>query len=363
MSLLQLLRGNTAENLLSVDIGSNSIKISQIDLSGHKPRLVAAALAPTPAGAFKSHVIIRPKEVAETVKALVSSNEISTTKVVTAVPGPTAFIKRVTMGYLPLRELETNLAFEASNYIPHSLSAVRLDFQVIRAEEGGSMEVMLVAVKNEVVESLLETLILADLDPVILDVDYFAFETLFEQCYPDQKGKMVALVDLGSRFSTVNLLQGGTSLFHGDVSVGGRVYTDALCEAIEVKPREAEMLKRGEAVDGVDATLVKETIERTNDHVASELHRQLGFFWNACSTDEPIEQIYLSGGGCMLGSLRDELTSRTGIDCEVVNPFAKLEVGDEFDTEYLSEIAPFMTQSLGLAFRRLGDKKHAVSET
>jgi type IV pilus assembly protein PilM len=42
---------------------------------------------------------------------------------------------------------------------------------------------------------------------------------------------------------------------------------------------------------------------------------------------------------------------------EIINPFAKLKFNEkDFDPEYLQEIGPLMTVTVGLAIRGVGDK-------
>lgn len=355
-----LLSKKTNERFLSIDIGTSSIKMMEIDLNGSTPKLVSAAIASTPAGGGASNMVAKTEAVASAIRSLVESNEIKATKVVFGIPGPATFTKRITTSASKLSDLQSNIAFEASNYIPHKIDAVHLDFQVVRST-GSSMEVLLVAVKNEIIGSYLETLEQAGLEPAIADIDYFALENMFELNYPEEKFKTIALVDTGARFSGVNIVQEGRSVIVGDVGVGGRLYTDALCETLGMQPREADEAKMGNPPANADKSLVSETIDRTTEHVASELHRQLGFFWNAAATDKSIDTVYVSGGGCQVAGLLEELSAKTGLPCKPIDPFKQIDTSDGFDREFIAEIAPQMAVSVGLAVRRFGDKIHATN--
>ncbi len=356
--LAQLFGGGSAEDLVSIDIGSSNIKLMEMDLAGESVNLKNAAVVPSPAGAIKNNVIVRPDEVAGAIRALLEANGVQSKHVVTALPGPAVFTKKISLNRMSEKELRHNIQFEAGNYIPHKLNAVHLDYQVLSATDS-SMEVLLVAVKNEIIESFVQTMELAGLTLEIADVDSFALENMFELDYPEEENSTVALVNIGSRYSSINILSGGESLFTGDVSVGGRLYTDALCETLDLKPPDAEKAKMGDVPDGMDENLIAETIDRTTEHVTAELHRQLGFFWTAAATEKPIEKVFLCGGGSQLPGLMEELSAKTGIPVEVVDTFRKVNCQDSFDSEYLKEIGPSMGVSVGLALRRDGDKTHA----
>lgn len=358
--LASLFSKKSSERFVSVDVGTSAIKLMELDLSHDKPKLVSIATAATPGGSISNNQITRTDQIAGAVRSLLDANDIAAEKAVLCVPGPSAFTKKVTLGMTKAKDLSDNILFEASNYIPHKIEAVHLDYQVLRVINNASIEVLLVAVKNEVIGGYIDAIAQTGLTPAIGDVDYFALENMFQLNYPEDVNKTCALVNIGARYTSVNILQDGQSLFTGDVSVGGRLYTDALCETLSLEPRAAEKAKMGQIPDGVDANLVNETIDRTTEHVATELHRQIGFFWNAAATDRSIDTIYLSGGGALSPGLLDELAAKTGLPCVMLDPFRQIDTSSGFDADFLSEVSSQMAVSVGLALRRFGDKKQVI---
>ncbi len=359
--LASFLRKPDNEPYVSIDVGTSAIKVMSIDLSGGKPRLISAGLVPTPAHALSNNAVVKPDQIASAIRSLLDANDIKTTRAAFVVPGSCAFTRKITIAHSSLKELSANIAFEAGNYVPHSIDAVHLDYQVLRANGKSTIEVLLVAVKNEIVRSYFNAVEQAGLEPVIADVDYFALENMFELNYPEEKQRTIALINIGARSSSVSIIQNGESLFAGDVGVGGRLYTDALCESLGMQAGEAEHAKMGTPVTGYDESVINETRDRTTEHVASELHRQLGYFWNAAATDRSIEAVYVCGGSAQVPGFLEELSARTGMSCTLVNAFRNVEWSENFDEEFVGEIGLSMGVSVGLAIRRLGDKVHAIS--
>jgi type IV pilus assembly protein PilM len=362
-SLVSSLFGKTDnEPFIAVDIGTSAIKVLSLEASGDKLTLLNAGIAPTPANAVSNNAVGKPEQVGKAIRSVIESNDIKGTKAAFVVPGPAAFTKRVTIGYCEPKVLETNITFEAGNYIPHSIEAVHLDYQVMKINGTSTMDVLLVAVKNEIILSYVDAVSRAGLMPAIGDVDSFALENMFELNYPEQKDKTIALLNIGARYTGVSIIQDGQSLFTGDVGVGGRLYTDALCEALSMPPAEADKVKAGAKIEGFDESLIAETIDRTTEHVATELHRQLGFFWNAAATERSIEAIYVCGGAAQVPGLLEEIGARTGMLCNMVDPFRAVNWAGQFDEELINEIKLSMGVGVGLAVRRFGDKKHALSK-
>ena len=136
------------EPIVSVDIGTSTIKVVELDPTSDTPKLLSAGVAPSPAGLFTNNVITDPASVAKVIQNLIESNGIKATKVATAVSGPCAFVKKITVGLMDLKDLDSNIGFEAGNVIPHNINDVFLDYQVVSSNGTNAMDVVVVAVKK-----------------------------------------------------------------------------------------------------------------------------------------------------------------------------------------------------------------------
>jgi type IV pilus assembly protein PilM len=126
-------------------------------------------------------------------------------------------------------ELNESIKFEAEQYIPFDIEDVNLDFQILgQQEEGDQMDVMIVAVKKEKINEYTSAVREAGLNPVIVDVDAFALENLYEINYEIKEDEIIALVNIGASTINMNILKGGVSVFTRDSSVGGNLHTEAL---------------------------------------------------------------------------------------------------------------------------------------
>jgi type IV pilus assembly protein PilM len=294
--------------------------------------------------------------VAEAIKALVESRGFGARKAITAVPGPAVIIKRVALPAQSPRELENTILFEAGNFIPEDLENVNLDYQVTEyLDEGKRMEVLLVAAKKDIVSSYSETIRQAGLLPVVVDVDYFALENMFELNYEAVPDRAIALVNIGARYSSINILKGGRSTFTGDVPVGGRDITEGLVRDLGVSAEDAEAVKAGKEVESVPADQAAGVIDAAAAALIDEIHHALSFFWTA-ATDETIDNIYLSGGVARMPGLAEQLSERVGAPVEIANPFGRLQIERSVDTSLIREQSADFAVALGLASRRPDDK-------
>jgi type IV pilus assembly protein PilM len=343
------------ESYVAIDIGSSSIKVLEVRTGPDRLELLNWGAVPTPPAAIQSNMVSEPERVAEAIKSLLEAKGVRAKKAITAVPGPAVMIKRVTLPAQTPQEIENTIMFEAGNFIPEELDNVNLDYQVLEARpDGKDMEVLLAAAKKDIVGSYAETLRGAGLLPVVVDVDYFALDNLYDLNYEPIADQVVALVNIGARYSSINILKSGRTTFTGDVPVGGRDITEALTRDLGISAEEAERLKTGKG-GAFDAEQLTTALSPAVDALIEEIHYALSFFWTA-ATDERIDVLYLSGGAAQTPELAQRLAERIEAPVEVTDPFTHVAIGAELDGAGLQRRASEFAVALGLAVRRPGDK-------
>lgn len=356
------LKNPAEEQLLALDIGSSSIKLAEINIHGEKPSLTALAVVPTPGGVFSNNTISDTQEVGNLIKALISKSGATAKKAVVCLPGPASFVKKITTSYTSLKEFDQTIKFEAANYIPDDLEAVHFDYQVLKHnEEKGTMDVLLVAVKNEIVKSFIDAVELAGVQPVIADIDYFTLSNIFEKSYPEALEKAVAIIDIGARYARVSIVEQGAVLFNGDIAVGSKMYNEALKDSLGLGPSDAEKAKSGIKPDleGVQEEAIKAVLASASEQLVGELHRQLKFFTGAAELSKDIEQVYLTGGALQVPGLLEAFEKKIGKPSQILDPFATVDCSN-VSKELVDSQKHRFGVCMGAAYRRLADKRHAI---
>ena len=339
---------------VSLDIGSSSLKLLEVESSGNQLSVRSFGTASLPASAVQNNMIIEPESVAGIIRGLLKRTGATATEAITAVPGPAVIIKKLQLPSQAPNELENSVLFEAGNFIPESLENVNLDYMITDVlEKERQFEVLLVAVKRDIINSYTSTLQLAGLDPVVVDVDYFALENMYELNYPPND-QVVALVNIGARYSCMNILRGGRSTFTGDVPVGGKEFNDALIRNLGVSAAEAESIKLGSNPQ-YPLDQIEPVLQPVKEFLAEEIHRALSFFWTA-ATDEQISMILLAGGTSRVPGLMQLLSERLEVPVHVVNPLTNVTIGHGVDHAALEREAASFAIAVGLGVRRPGDK-------
>ncbi len=353
MGLANLFKKNEA--LLALDIGSHALKLVEIDTSGATPRLVNAVTQPLKHDVYSNNIITKGEEASDEIHSLLESHDIEPKRVVTAMPGPSVFTKKIKLQKMPLADLKTNIQFEAGNFIPHNIDAVKLDFHILGETGKNQLDVLVVAVKNEIINSFTDAIALAGLDTAIVDVDYFALQNVFEFNYPEVAEETVALINMGSRYSSINICKGGVTLFTGDMSIGGKQVSETLEGELGMSEKDADEAKEKAYAGDADAR-VDDVLSQSAQQIAEEFNRQLSFFWSASGSEEGIDKIFLTGGGSLIKGLTEQLAEKTGLDTEQLRSLKEIDYTEVFDDQEAKSYEPLLSVALGLGIRESGDK-------
>ena len=343
---------------VGLDIGASSVKAVQLNKGRGGAELVRLGIVPLHQETIVDGVIMDSGTVISAIQQIFTENQIKTKDVVVAVSGHSVIVKKIKVAKMTPQELEAAISFEAEQYVPYAIEDVNLDFQVLEGHDSNAteMDVLLVAVKKDIINDYLSIISTAGLNAVVVDVDAFALENAFEIAYEQDRAQVVGLVNLGAAVVNINILQGGMSEFTRDSALGGNRYTESIQKMLGLSYEQAEALKLGGEVEGRTFADAQPAIDMVNAELAGEIRRSFDFF-RSSSHNDTIHRVVLSGGCARLPGLVEYLSENLEVPFEVANPLRTIKADPKkFDPEYLEVIAPQLAVSVGLALRQAGDK-------
>ncbi|MBF0458149.1 MAG: type IV pilus assembly protein PilM [Nitrospirae bacterium] len=345
------------KSLLGLDIGSSSIKAVQLKDGKSGYELELFDFLPIASDLIVENVVADQHSLAEAIKALIKKAKIKTKNTVISISGHSSvIIKRITLPEMTEEVLNENIRYEAEQYVPFGIDDVNLDYQILGpTDEPGQIDVILVAVKKDVLNSYISAVKEAGLVPVIVDVDAFTLENMYGANYQNESARSVALLNVGASNTTINILKNGVSAFTRDSSIGSKNHTEALMREFSVTYEAAEQIKTGMTVNGITPEQAATVIDGVSEEIVMEINHSLDFFSDSPEM-EAIEGLWLGGGGALVRGLKDKLSDMTGYQVTLLNPFKNIKIPKGFDAAYIESIAPVATIAVGLATRRLGDR-------
>lgn len=344
------------ENLIGLDIGSSKIKAAEVSDTKRGPTLKKLAMIDVAPGAIEEGAIKDHKVVSNAIRQLFKENNIKEPNVAISIGGYSVIVKKIDVKTMTEEELQETINFEAEQYIPFDISDVNLDFQIIGENETNPnlMSVLLVAAKKDMIDEYLHIVDMAGLNAVIMDIDAFALQNIFEFNYA-LENENVALIDIGATKTSLNILKDNSSVFMRDVSLGCDQINQKIVSLIDCSIEEAEQIKHSDQSDRISPADLKEIITSVVGDWSTEIKRALDFFYSTYPDDQ-INKVILSGGGANIKEFRQLLAVEASVEVVTINPFDAFEIDSSFDSSYLGRIAPQAAICMGLAIRKVDDK-------
>lgn len=408
----ELMFGRT-KGVVGLDIGSHTVKLVVLkpQRGENSYQLTHFGIAELPSESIVEGAVVRPGDVAQVIRDLLSNNKIKGGRIATAVSGHAVIVRRVSMPRMDEEELRESIVWEAEEYIPFDVDDVNLDFAILDENEGGAeMDVVLVAAKRDRIDEFIAVIEEAGRVPAIVDVDAFALQNAFELNYPERQHEDIALLNMGASVINAAVLEEGRPVFWRDITLGVRQYIAALQREFMLDYFDAEeVLRRAgggggdenhqmdaelggwedkgdddeysyedDAVDGgLEDTVeevaadsdddavggirdaardprVQEVVGEVSERLITEIKKTFDFY-HAQAMRERFDAIFVAGGGAHITDLTRRLEQRLGTPVELLDPLRRVSVPTKsFDPEYVRSIAPQAAVAVGLAMRGEG---------
>ncbi len=342
--------------LIGVDISSTAVKMVElVDAGKGQPRVERYAIESLPKEAVLDGNLASLEAVAETLQRCWKRLGTSTRFVALALPTSAVITKKITLpANLREQDMEIQVESEANQYIPFALEEVNLDFQVIGPAPGSpdDVEVLLAASRKEKVEDRVAAAEVAELKPVVMDVEAYAIQAAYElvikQLPKEGAGQIIALIDVGAAAMKITIMKDDQQIYGREQAFGGSQLTDEIMRVYGMGADEAENLKRsGTPPDNYEAEILHPFIE----NMAQEVARALQFFFTSTPFGE-VNHIILAGGSALVPGVAEIVGQRTNVNTILADPFAGMAISPRIRAKQLAADAPSLMVACGLALRK-----------
>jgi len=340
--------------VVGLDISSSAVKLLELSRNGNRYRVESYAVEPLPPNSVVEKNITDVEAVGEAVRRAMKRAGAHTRNAAVAVAGSSVITKVIPMpNNLSDDELHSQIEMEADQYVPYPLEEVSLDFEVLGASGNNpdTVDVLLAACRTETVDMRAAAVENGGLDIKVVDVEAYAtenaFQLLLDQVPDHGADKTVAVIDVGSTMTTLNVLHDSKLIYTRDQIFGGKQLTEEIMRRYGLSYEEAGMAKRQ---GGLPENYEPEVLEPFKEAMCQQVSRSLQFFFGS-SQYNSVEQIILAGGSASVPGITDLLQERLGVETLVANPFASMSLSSRVKPQSLSNDAPALLIACGLALR------------
>ncbi len=340
--------------ITGVDIGSSAVKVCQLQKTRKGYNLLVIGSATIPPDSVVDGVLQEPEEVGRVIAALFKNLKIKNKKVGFSISGHSVIVKKIRLEVMEEEKLCEYINNEAEQYLPFDADDMYLDFQDLKTAAAGEDEqtdIMLAAAKKDVVDGYLDMMLEQKLNPVLVDIDAFALENIWEETARGRGNDDVILIDIGASNMNINIISGGFSVLARDIAVGSEQLTEQIADELDLEYEEADKIKLGLAPAGEHVDQLKEIYNQTCTQWVLNIKKAMDLYL-ANHPGRPVKKMFLSGGGSKVQGLIQFLEQETGLEVISFNPFADMKINTKkIDPDYVQAIAPEMAIAAGLAIR------------
>lgn len=273
---------------------------------------------------------------------------------VLSVPGHLTLTKFVKTPAVDKAKREKVIQFEAQQNIPYPLPEVVWDYQTI-SDDSLDLEVMLAAVKLDVVESLCYSVREAGVSPTAVLPATIALYRSFKYNYPDVSGTSL-VVNIGAR-STNLLFIDGDRFFIRTIALAGNSVTQSIADELKQEFSHAESLKLqvlGGTSDLPPASPARTTVANAAQSFIGRLHMEITrstVNYRRQSGAEQPTAIYITGGGSVVPDLIKTLADKLKTRVEPFDSLRNVEVAPSASAarEYSAVLADLVGLAVGTA--------------
>ncbi|MFH1877572.1 MAG: type IV pilus assembly protein PilM [Candidatus Omnitrophota bacterium] len=334
--------GRKTEEAIGLDIGTSSIKIAAIKAVGESNILTGYNIKKIPY--VTNHQIDLKDYIAQTFEEI----DMHPAEVNLGVSGAGVIVRSVDFPKMNREQLGNALNFEAEKYIPFNIDEVVMDFVIMGDNaEGTKMNVLLAAVKRDLVDSRVKLMERLGISINIMDVDSLASFNAFQMSNQENNAEN-AFFHFGYSQTEVLISVGKWPAFIRQIQIGGKDIYAAVSKELDAPPDKAEAMMAEPGMGKEKERIIKASAPVLED-IIRETQLSLGYFENRYN--KSVADIYCSGGMVSNEFFMNYLSEKTGLVLKKWDPVAGVKLADHILMEDLSRVGAQLTVGVGLALR------------
>lgn len=355
----------SSKKFLGIDVGTSAIKVVELSERGERKRLEnygeiqAKVLYEKPFRTFeKSTLLLSDQDIARAIGAILEEAKIRTKDCVFSIPDFSSFFTTFDLPPMTQEELPQAVRYEARQHVPLPLGEVALDWQVIEGEadhnqKKSKLQVLLVAVPNEVINQYKEIAKICGLHLLALEAEVFG---LIRALVPHSNRETVGLIDIGAQSTTCSIVEKRILKESHSFDLAGNELTDRIAKSLSVDYSTAKSFKEKYGLE--DSPLpyaqnipyprtIKEVIQPLIDTILREVDRIV-----RGSPTKEVQKFILAGGEALIPGLKEYFLAYLKKEIEIANPFSNIFYPPILE-KTLKAMGPSYSIAVGMALRGL----------
>jgi type IV pilus assembly protein PilM len=343
--------------IVSLNLGTHTIGLAEfrlqpnggLVLNGYRLREIMVE---------PSNETARNAEIAALLREMLRELGIKGGAVNYATAAQSVFARFVELPAIEEEKIERIIAFEAQQNVPFPIDEVVWDYQLVGGGAGEQIQVVLVAIKEDLLERVNAAVESTGLRTSIVCVAMMALYNAFRYNYSDLAGCSL-LVDIGARITNLLFIEPGR-IFSRSVSIGGASVSSAIAKEFDEPFAAGELRKKRHEFVGLsnapdadndpEMARVSKIVHSTMARLQAELMRSISHY-HSQQKGNPPDRVYLCGGTTGTPYLREFFQEKLQLPVEFFNPLRNIAIAETVDSAEVARSAHVLGEVTGLALR------------
>src|SRR5881409_2230388 len=346
--------------LITVNIGSQTIGLAEFRLINDRLVLVNYRFRETPldpATGERRDAHTALHETAVALREIMHEMHIHPAPVNYAVPAQSVFARFVKLPALEAEKIDKIVSFEAQQNVPFPIDQVVWDYQLVGGGMGEQLQVVIVAIKRDLLDEINNAVEETGLRTRIIDVASMGLYNAFCYNYTDLKGCSL-LLDIGARTTNILFIE-PERIFSRSLPIGSSAITAAVAKefgesfaAAETRKNRDAFVALGGAAEPADPNIgrLSKIARSTMTRLHAELMRSVSHYRAQQQGSRPA-RIFLCGGGAGMPYMREFFHEKFQVPIELFNPLQNVTVAESAPTQDVAGSAHLLGEVVGLALR------------
>lgn len=346
--------------IISLNLGSQSIEVAEFGterngrlvLQGYRAREVL--VDPTSEASRDAHIAVALREILDELQ--IKSGDVNY-----AIAEQSVFTRFVKLPLMDEEKIERIIAFEAQQNVPFPIDEVIWDYQLVDVTDKEQIQVVLVAIKKDLLERVNAVIEATGLHTSIVDLATMALYNAFRYNYNEVRGCSL-LVDIGARTTNLLFIE-PEKIFCRSVAIGGGSVTSAIAKEFDEPFAAAEFRKKrdgfvslgGESEESdADVARVSKIVRSTMARLHAEVMRSISHYRAQQQGNAP-ERVFLCGGSGGTPYMREFFREKMQVPIELFNPLRNVVVTESALVGEIAHSVHLLGEPVGLALRTTRD--------
>jgi type IV pilus assembly protein PilM len=349
------------KSFTTVDFGAGTLKLAEFEINeAGGLRLKQFGLKSLGEDGSKEET--RQAVMLKALQELLAEKGVRSKSVNVCAPGSHVFSKFVKLPPVEPSKVTQIIQYEAQQNVPFPLSEVVWDYQILGSAASGELEVLLVAIKSDIVEGIFRVTESSGLRLQLADVSPAALCNAFRYNYGDLED-CTMLLDIGAKTSNLLFFEKG-KVYSRSINLGANSITQDFKNESKLSWADAEAKKINEGFVSLGGAY--EEPENPHQAAISKIARQfmtrlhiqvnqtMQFYLGQQGGTKPV-RLFLSGGASLMPYTAQFFAEKLNVPVEYFNPFRNVQIDPSVNLEELARVAHSLGEVVGLGLRNLAN--------